>query len=211
MHLTDAITKRIGQAQLLHWQLGRRVHINVKRGEATLVMGWRTADGQVMLPVGVDDLTVAGGNVISVDPKKIPKGVTATTFSALPDTVETIDVPTAAELLAAAKLIGAKAYERQDHPSGDWSIVMIGVGTAADRCRLEQVGQALYGDRWQSNLARALSVNDRRVRQWLSAERPIPSGLWTDISVLLRAKRATCDALLVELETHLQPISPPEK
>jgi hypothetical protein len=31
---------------------------------------------------------------------------------------------------------------------------------------LEQVGPALYGPRWQVELARALGVSDRTVRRW---------------------------------------------
>lgn len=39
---------------------------------------------------------------------------------------------------------------------------------------LTTVGIALYGDRWQTELGRALGLKDgRRVRQWLKEERPI--------------------------------------
>ena len=41
---------------------------------------------------------------------------------------------------------------------------------------LISAGQALYGERWQTDLARDLGLSDaRRIRQWLSGDRPIPA------------------------------------
>jgi len=37
-----------------------------------------------------------------------------------------------------------------------------------------RVGAALYGPRWQSELARDLGVSDRTVRRWAAGEQPIP-------------------------------------
>lgn len=43
---------------------------------------------------------------------------------------------------------------------------------------LKQVGQALYGPRWQSDLCRALGYSDpARMRQWLRGARPLPDGI----------------------------------
>lgn len=42
--------------------------------------------------------------------------------------------------------------------------------------RLATIGEALYGPRWQSALARLLGVDDRTVRRWLAADRAIPEG-----------------------------------
>jgi hypothetical protein len=38
---------------------------------------------------------------------------------------------------------------------------------------LRALGETLYGPRWQSQLARALPVNPRTVRYWLSGKRQI--------------------------------------
>jgi hypothetical protein len=38
---------------------------------------------------------------------------------------------------------------------------------------LRTIGERLYGPRWQTKLARALPVNPRTVRRWLSGERQI--------------------------------------
>lgn len=50
-------------------------------------------------------------------------------------------------------------------------------------------------------LARALGVNDRRVRQWMADERPIPPGIWADIAGLLRQRQREGLALLRELDS----------
>ncbi len=39
---------------------------------------------------------------------------------------------------------------------------------------LARVGQALYGDIWQSALAHGLEVNPRTVRRWLAGHSPVP-------------------------------------
>lgn len=66
--------------------------------------------------------------------------------------------------------------------------------------QLARAGQLLYGERWQSELARAIDVNDRRVRQWIASERPIPPGIWADIAGLLRQRNEEGLALLREME-----------
>lgn len=50
---------------------------------------------------------------------------------------------------------------------------------------LRRVGEALYGPRWQSDMARALKINDSaRIREWMRGARPIPD-LTSDLLVLL--------------------------
>ena len=66
--------------------------------------------------------------------------------------------------------------------------------------QLERAGNLLYGDRWQTDLARALEINDRRVRQWMSIERPIPPGVWADIAALLRHRQQAGALLLREMD-----------
>jgi plasmid maintenance system antidote protein VapI len=38
---------------------------------------------------------------------------------------------------------------------------------------LREIGEKLFGPKWQSKLARAMPVNTRTVRRWLSGERKI--------------------------------------
>ncbi|UYZ74519.1 helix-turn-helix domain-containing protein [Moraxella bovis] len=62
--------------------------------------------------------------------------------------------------------------------------------------QLTAIGTALYGTQWQSDLARALNVDSRRVRQWLKEERPIPDWLDDELKVLLNEKISLCQSLL---------------
>lgn len=67
---------------------------------------------------------------------------------------------------------------------------------------LEKVGQALYGQRWQTDIARDLELTDaRRVRQWMAGERPIPAGVWTDLAALAMRRRMLLDEILHDLST----------
>ncbi len=62
-------------------------------------------------------------------------------------------------------------------------------------------GEALYGDRWQTDLTRALGLKDaRRIRQWISGDRPIPDGVWSDICDLLHKRKIHIDDVLKKLE-----------
>jgi hypothetical protein len=76
---------------------------------------------------------------------------------------------------------------------------------ALDRSRhlgpehLARAGRLLYGERWQTDLARELSINDRRVRAWMQGERSIPAGVWADVAVLLRQRQSEGLALLAEM------------
>ena len=59
--------------------------------------------------------------------------------------------------------------------------------TNSERENLIKAGEALYGERWKTDLGRALGLGDgRRIRQWLAGDRPIPEGVWKDVKGLLR-------------------------
>lgn len=209
MRLAETLARRIDQARLLGWRPGRRVTIDIDGDRASLVMGWVSADGAAMIPSDPADPTVAKDHVIRFD-GDLPNGVTARGWSALPDTTDEIDAPDETEIAEAARALGCSHYERLDLPDGRCAYRMVAVGTAALRERLRRCGAVLYGDRWQSDLARALGVNDRRVRQWMSGERPIPPGIWTDIAGLLRKRQQEVATLLRDLDAagwsaHLAP------
>lgn len=62
---------------------------------------------------------------------------------------------------------------------------------------LINVGLALYGERWQTDLARDLGLSDgRRIRQWLSGDRPIPEGIWDDLGKLLADRKNVINEVL---------------
>lgn len=60
-------------------------------------------------------------------------------------------------------------------------------------------GQALYGDRWQTQLARSIGVSDRSVRGWAAGGRPVPPGVWKEIADLIRQHQQALSAVLQEL------------
>ena len=45
---------------------------------------------------------------------------------------------------------------------------------------LQDIGEQLYGPRWQTDLSRA-DVSDRTMRRWVSGEDSVPEGAWRDI------------------------------
>lgn len=70
---------------------------------------------------------------------------------------------------------------------------------------LEEIGTALYGERWQSDIARALGIKDsRRIRAFMAGERSIPSGIWPELAELLKVRGSKAIELAEKIE-HNQP------
>lgn len=61
---------------------------------------------------------------------------------------------------------------------------------------LEVVGKSLYGQQWQSDLARDLAVSSRTVRHW-AAGNTIPAPQWQKISDLCQTR---AERLLLAVE-----------
>ena len=53
---------------------------------------------------------------------------------------------------------------------------------------LAMTGEALYGRIWQAQVAELLRIDSRRLRAWLSGERQIPDGIWTELADELRRR-----------------------
>lgn len=64
---------------------------------------------------------------------------------------------------------------------------------------LAAAGAALYGPRWQSEIARDLDVSDRTVRRWVAGDQPVPPGVAVDLLRLLTERAADIDDLLPKL------------
>lgn len=65
---------------------------------------------------------------------------------------------------------------------------------------LRKIGEALYGERWQSSLAAELGVSDRTVRRWVAGvDQPRP-GVWGDLRRLVVKRGERLAALAAELE-----------
>jgi hypothetical protein len=74
----------------------------------------------------------------------------------------------------------------------------VGMSGKLNAEHLKRAGKVLFGERWQSDLARALDVNDRRVRAWVTGEGRIPPAIWSQIAKLLRKNSKESADLLSE-------------
>jgi hypothetical protein len=64
---------------------------------------------------------------------------------------------------------------------------------------LRRIGEALYGERWQTPLAGDLDVSDRTIRRWLDGSRAIPESLPGELARLIAARTARLQQLAAEL------------
>lgn len=64
---------------------------------------------------------------------------------------------------------------------------------------LAQCGRALYGSRWQSEIARDLRVSDRTMRRWASGANAVPDGVIDELRALLRQRRTELAAIIKTL------------
>lgn len=67
---------------------------------------------------------------------------------------------------------------------------------------LVEAGEALYGPRWQSELARDLQVSDRTMRRWVAGTTDVPAGLYLDLLRLTQERAAVLDALADRLRNQ---------
>ena len=66
--------------------------------------------------------------------------------------------------------------------------------------RLHLAGHAVYGDDWQSPMARDLGITGRHLRRWVAGERPVPA--WVDgmLAGILKQAAAASAGRAVALE-----------
>jgi hypothetical protein len=69
---------------------------------------------------------------------------------------------------------------------------------------LSDVGEALYGPRWQTDLSRALGVSDRTVRRWASGSDVVPDGVYFEMLSLLTEKAAEVDDTIVKINAMIE-------
>jgi len=70
---------------------------------------------------------------------------------------------------------------------------------------LKRCGEALYGERWQTSLARDLNVADRTVRRWVDGSSDVPDGVYLDLHRLCTERAAELDDLLEKLPRAAAP------
>lgn len=67
-----------------------------------------------------------------------------------------------------------------------------------DKDLLRDVGEALYGSRWQSEIAKDLNVADRTVRRWM-ADAVISDGVAADLAQLARQRLSLIQQVIERL------------
>lgn len=65
--------------------------------------------------------------------------------------------------------------------------------------KLEICGKAAFGDRWQTDISKALNVSDRTIRRWISGKSGVPVGTCADLHKLLIQKKAEIDSAIAAL------------
>lgn len=70
---------------------------------------------------------------------------------------------------------------------------------------LKRCGEALYGPRWQSDLARDLMVSDRTVRRWVDGSIDVPDGVYLELLGLCNERAAELDDLIAVLPRAAAP------
>ena len=70
---------------------------------------------------------------------------------------------------------------------------------------LKRCGEALYGPRWQSELARDLKVADRTVRRWADGLSDVPDGVYLELLGLCNERAAELDDLIAMLPRAAAP------
>ena len=64
------------------------------------------------------------------------------------------------------------------------------------------IGAALFGSRYQQELAEALGVNRRTVSRWASGEDEPRPGIWLDLLGIMWERRRELGALIRTVEQH---------
>lgn len=64
---------------------------------------------------------------------------------------------------------------------------------------LREVGEALYGPLWQSELARQRDIGLRRVQRMAAGESPVPVGVWAELRGDLQERQREIAALIRKL------------
>lgn len=107
--------------------------------------------------------------------------------------------------LIGARDAAARAYFRTNDAAAipGWLAAAMGFSCPIDEAvggdekrLLQECGQCLFGGSWKKELSNHLKNRDgnpldpRRITHWLDGTRPIPAGLWQEISSLLKKRAA---------------------
>lgn len=65
--------------------------------------------------------------------------------------------------------------------------------------QLESIGRALYGSGYKIQLAEFLGVDRRRINHWLDGDRPIPSGITSELLENAKSRKSEVLAAIEQL------------
>lgn len=74
-----------------------------------------------------------------------------------------------------------------------------------DAALLMRIGQALFGERWQTDLASLLEVNSRTMRRWASGQNEPPSWLVDRLMALINTRQEELTTLRASLTAKSEP------
>lgn len=66
--------------------------------------------------------------------------------------------------------------------------------------QLATVGKALYGERWQTELAIALGITDRNMRRWAKGTHAIPDNVRADLAIIVERHGRKLEKILAGLQ-----------
>lgn len=64
-----------------------------------------------------------------------------------------------------------------------------------------EIGAALWGSRWQSDMGAALEISDRHIRRMVSGEAAIPPGVFVDLMRIMQERAQALDDLTAQAAT----------
>jgi hypothetical protein len=64
---------------------------------------------------------------------------------------------------------------------------------------LTEIGEALYGERWQTALAQDLGVDGRTMRRWVAGAYPVPAWVWPELAKRIVVRQMKLARLQKEL------------
>lgn len=68
----------------------------------------------------------------------------------------------------------------------------------ANTAKLIKLGEAAFGSSWQSQTARTINVDPRRVQQWVREDRIVPDGALADLTEVLKYRQQQINLVLSE-------------
>jgi hypothetical protein len=69
-----------------------------------------------------------------------------------------------------------------------------------DAALIADVGQALWGPAWKGPMAEAVRHQKTAVADWASGRQPVPAGVWSHLTELLRQRRHELDKLAPRIQ-----------